>query len=32
MRKFKHQVLLVLKKVNKVLSNLGKAAAFSIRN
>jgi len=31
MRKFTHQVLIVFKKVNKVLSNLGKAAAYATR-
>ena len=32
MRKFKHKVVLVLKRVNKVLTKLGSAAAFAIRN
>ncbi len=32
MRKFKHKVLLVLKQANKVLTKLGAAAAFAIRN
>ena len=32
MRKFTHKVLFVLKKVNKVLTELGSAAAFAIRN
>ena len=32
MRKFSHKVLLVLKRVNKVLTKLGSAAAFAIRN
>jgi hypothetical protein len=32
MRKFKHKVLLVLKRVNKVLTELGSAAAFAMRN
>ena len=32
MRKFTHKVLLVLKKANKVLTKLGDAAAFAIRN
>jgi len=32
MRKFTHKVLFVLKKVNKVLTNLGSAAAYAIRN
>jgi hypothetical protein len=32
MRNFKHKVLLTLKKVNKVLTELGSAAAFAIRN
>ena len=32
MRKFSHKVLLVLKKANKVLTKLGSAAAWAIRN
>ena len=32
MRKFSHKVLIVLKKANKVLTKLGSAAAWSIRN
>jgi len=32
MREFNHKVLLVLKKVNKVLTELGSAAAYAIRN
>ena len=32
MRKFTHKVILVLKRVNKVLTKLGSAAAFAIRN
>jgi hypothetical protein len=32
MRKFKYKVLLVLKRVNKVLTELGSAAAFAMRN
>ncbi len=32
MRKFKHKVLFVLKRVNKVLTELGSAAAYAIRN
>ena len=32
MRKFKHKVLFVLSKVNKVLTELGSAAAYAIRN
>jgi len=32
MRKFSHKLVLVLKRVNKVLTELGSAAAFAIRN
>jgi hypothetical protein len=32
MRKYKYKVLLVLKRVNKVLTELGSAAAFAMRN
>ncbi len=32
MRKFSHKVVLVLKRVNKVLTKLGSAAAWAIRN
>ncbi len=32
MRKFTHKVLIVLKRANKVLTKLGAAAAFAIRN
>jgi hypothetical protein len=32
MRKFKHKVLLVLKRANKVLTKLGAGAAYAIRN
>jgi len=32
MRKFTHKVLFVLKQVNKVLTDLGTAAAWAIRN
>ena len=32
MRNFKHKVLTTLEKVNKVLTKLGSAAAFAIRN
>jgi len=32
MRKFKHTVLLVLKKVNKVLTELGAGAGYALRN
>ncbi len=32
MRNFSHKVVLVLKRVNKVLTELGSAAAFAIRN
>jgi len=32
MRKYTHKVLFVLKKVNKVLTDLGTAAAWAIRN
>ena len=32
MRKFSHKVLFVLKKVNKVLTDLGAAASWAIRN
>lgn len=32
MRKFSHKVVLVLKRVNKVLTKLGSAAAFAVRN
>ncbi len=32
MRNFKHKVLFVLKRVNKVLTDLGTAAAWAIRN
>jgi len=32
MRKFSHKVLLVLKRANKVLTKLGSAAAWAIRN
>lgn len=32
MRKFTHKVMMVLKKANKVLTNLGTAAAWAIRN
>lgn len=32
MRKFTHKVVLVLKRVNKVLTKLGSAAAYAIRN
>ena len=31
MRKFTHKILIVLKRVNKVLTNLGSAAAYAIR-
>ena len=31
MRKFQHTVLLVLKRVNKVLTDLGAAASWAIR-
>ena len=31
MRKFSHKVLLVLKKANKVLTDLGTAAAWAIK-
>ncbi len=31
MRKFTHKVLIVLKRVNKVLTELGSAAAYAIR-
>ena len=30
--KFKHRVLIVLAKVNKVLTKLGSAAAYAIKN
>lgn len=30
MRRFKHRVLLVLKKVNKVMTKLGKGAGYAI--
>ena len=30
MRRFKHRVLLVLKKVNKVMTELGKGAGYAI--
>ena len=32
MRKFSHKLVLVLKRVNKVLTDLGSAAAWAIRN
>jgi hypothetical protein len=32
MRKFTHKVLIVLKRVNKVLTDLGAAASWAIRN
>jgi hypothetical protein len=32
MRKFKHKLLFVLKRANKVLTELGSAAAYAIRN
>ena len=32
MRKFTHKVLIVLKRANKVLTDLGAAAAWAIRN
>ena len=32
MRQFTHKVLFVLKKVNKVLTDLGAAASWAIRN
>jgi hypothetical protein len=32
MRKFKHTVLIVLKKVNKVLTTLGAGAGYALRN
>jgi len=32
MRNFSHKVVLVLKRVNKVLTELGSAAAYAIRN
>ena len=32
MRKFTHKAVLVLKRVNKVLTELGSAAAYAIRN
>lgn len=32
MRKFSHKVVLVLKRVNKVLTKLGSDAAWAIRN
>ncbi len=32
MRKFSHKVLFVLKRANKVLTKLGSAAAWAIRN
>ena len=32
MRKFTHKVLIVLKQVNKVLTDLGAAASWAIRN
>ena len=32
MRKFTHKVLFVLKRANKVLTDLGTAAAWAIRN
>ena len=32
MRKFKHTVLIVLRKVNKVLTDLGAGAGYAIRN
>ena len=32
MRKFSHKIVLVLKRVNKVLTDLGSAAAWAIRN
>ncbi len=32
MRKFKHTVLIVLKKLNKVLTDLGAGAGYALRN
>ena len=32
MRKFTHTVLIVLKRVNKVLANLGAGAGYALRN
>ena len=32
MRKFQHKVLLELKRVNKVLTELGAAASYAIKN
>jgi len=32
MRKFKHTVLIVLRKVNKVLTDLGAGAGYALRN
>ena len=32
MRKFQHKVLLVLKRVNKVLTKLGAGASYAIKN
>ena len=32
MRKFQHTILLVLKRVNKVLTDLGAAASWAIRS